>query len=237
MKPLSSWCLAIAAVTSLHASAVAGYMGGKPASTTTTPSFLLSSRSSVGQPVRAAASSNRAFQTKVWSGQATAITTLVAPSPYPWRMQASSSSDDDDTSSSSSSSNDTNDEPPSPDRRTPPLPPRAMDPLFAAVTRMDEATQAAAPSVRIPLWGDLILDRSLFLLVPLVGFAVGGILLSLYILVNSGDAVAEAVAENARQQSIPTTVMNNNNNECRGLCSSQAKDLEGLRNYMSGFGK
>ena len=112
-----------------------------------------------------------------------------------------------------------------------------LDPLFVAVTRMDEET-ASAPTASVPIWGELILDRSLFVFLPLLGFGLGGILLSLYIIINSGDALVDAVAENAVWQSsggsITTTV---DSPSCRGLCSSQEQDLQGLREYMSRFAK
>ena len=87
------------------------------------------------------------------------------------------------------------------------------------------------------------MDRSLFVFLPLLGFGVGGILLSLYIVFNSGDALVDAMAENAVWQSsgggggesITTTV--DSPAACRGLCSSQEQDLQGLREYMSRFAK
>lgn len=101
---------------------------------------------------------------------------------------------------------------------------------------MDETT-ARADTVQVPLWGELILDKSLFVLLPLAAFAVGGILLSLYILLNSGDAFVDALAENAVLQSTTPTPATTNADSCRGLCSSQEQDLEGLRSYMSRFAK
>jgi hypothetical protein len=109
-----------------------------------------------------------------------------------------------------------------------------LDPLFKAVTRMDEET-ANAKSIPVPLWGELILDRSLFVLLPVAAFGIGGFLLSIYVAMNSGDAFSNAFVDGdlARvvQESTPVE------NACRGLCSSQEDDLEGLRNFMSKFAK
>jgi hypothetical protein len=112
---------------------------------------------------------------------------------------------------------------------------RALDPLVRAVTRSDGPASTTASSVSIPVLGSIELDRSLFLLVPLIGFAVGGILLSLYILVNSGDAIVQSVAESTATTRAATTI--NSDAACRGLCSSQQQDLEGLRTYMNSLGK
>jgi hypothetical protein len=109
-----------------------------------------------------------------------------------------------------------------------------LDPLFKAVTRMDEET-ANAKSISLPLWGELILDRSLFVLLPVAAFGIGGFSLSIYVAMNSGDAFTNAFVESDLaglvQQSTPAE------NACRGLCSSQEEDLEGLRAFMSKLAK
>jgi len=101
---------------------------------------------------------------------------------------------------------------------------------------MDEDT-ARADTVQVPLWGELILDKSLFVLLPLAAFAIGGVLLSLYVLANSGDEFVAALQENAVLQSAsaPGAASVAGEEGCRGLCSSQAQDLEGLKAYMSGL--
>jgi hypothetical protein len=125
----------------------------------------------------------------------------------------------------------------SPSSSTPvPVPSRQqsqLDPLFVAVTKMDPQTQRAS-TIPIPVWGELILDRSLFALLPIALFAVGGILLSIYILINSSDTFVDAIAETSMKQSIPTSTFDSN--DCRGLCSSQSQDLEGLRMFMNRIG-
>jgi len=103
---------------------------------------------------------------------------------------------------------------------------------------MDEDT-ARADTVQVPLWGELILDKSLFVLLPLAAFAIGGVLLSLYVLANSGDEFVAALQENAVLQSASPSsgaaASVAGEEGCRGLCSSQAQDLEGLKAYMSGL--
>jgi hypothetical protein len=112
-----------------------------------------------------------------------------------------------------------------------------LDPLFVAVTKMDPQTQRA-DTISIPIWGELILDRSLFVLLPIGLFALGGILLSIYIFINSSDTFMNAIVEASMKQSIPTSTssMIENGNDCRGLCSSQTQDLEGLRIFMNRIG-
>jgi hypothetical protein len=118
---------------------------------------------------------------------------------------------------------------------TPPQQRPTLDPLFLAVTKMDRQT-ARARSIEIPIWGELILDRSLFVLLPIFVFAVGGVLLSVFVLVNSGDTFVDAIAENSFQQGLAPSTSSMHEEGCRGLCSSQAQDLEGLRTYMQRLG-
>ena len=115
-----------------------------------------------------------------------------------------------------------------------PTPQRKLDPLFLAVTKMDPQ-MARAKSVTIPIWGELILDRSLFVLLPIAVFAIGGAILSFYVLINSGDAFVDAIVQNSLQ-SVPTSSSTIDEAGCRGLCSSQAQDLDGLRDYMQRLG-
>lgn len=112
-----------------------------------------------------------------------------------------------------------------------------LDPLLVSVTRMDDDTMNA-PTLKLPLWGDIILDRSLFLFLPLAGFAILGFLLSIYILINSGDEFVNAITENAKVQSLTTLkpIFSSDGTEidtCRGLCSSQEQDLQNLKIYMN----
>lgn len=115
---------------------------------------------------------------------------------------------------------------------------KKLDPLVSSLTRMDDETKNA-PTIQIPIWGELILDKSLFVLIPVASFAIIGLLTSLYILTNSGDEFVNAVNENAILQSVPTFKPPMSASEasviegCRGLCSQQESDLEGLRIFMN----
>jgi hypothetical protein len=91
-----------------------------------------------------------------------------------------------------------------------------------------------APRTQVPLWGELILDRSLFVLLPVASFAVIGFLLSLYVGINAQDSFVDAWVEAARQQSSVMDVVSSAADEsgCRGLCSNQEQDLQDLAVFM-----
>lgn len=117
-----------------------------------------------------------------------------------------------------------------------PLPKRAMDPLLASLTRVDQATTDAnknTPVRKLPLLGEVTMDKSLFLVLPVAAFAVLGLVSSVFVAINSQDAFAEALANNPVLQSAPPSDADG----CRGICSSQGEDLENLRVFMNSFGK
>jgi hypothetical protein len=117
-------------------------------------------------------------------------------------------------------------------------PPRPMDPLVRSLTRMDEATKNA-PTRQIPLFGEVVLDRSLYLFVPAAIFAVLGFIMSITVIINSGDVIVNNLTTAATTSTTDTTQSSSTaiTSDCRGICSSQEQDLEGLRNFMSSFGK
>lgn len=109
--------------------------------------------------------------------------------------------------------------------------PKPLDPLVKSLTRMDEET-ANAPTMKIPLWGELVMDKSLFVLLPVATFAIVGFAFSVYVGLTSADEwVAAIPAESSRP--VTTEQVKNDNDGCRGLCSQQEKDLESLRNFMN----
>lgn len=121
---------------------------------------------------------------------------------------------------------------PSPSPPSSPQPARKrLDPLVASLTRMDAET-LEAPRIDVPIWGELILDKSLFILLPVAIFAVLGLVTTLYVFANSGDQIVESLAENPILQSAPPPVTVDPS-ACRGLCSDQQANLEGLRTYMN----
>jgi hypothetical protein len=103
----------------------------------------------------------------------------------------------------------------------------SLDPLFTAVTKMD-VTTATAKTIPLPLWGDLILDRSLFYLLPIAAFGLIGLITSIIVLLNSTDDFATAIAET---RSAAAAI---DDESCRGLCSNP-NNVEGLRQYMMGI--
>lgn len=111
-----------------------------------------------------------------------------------------------------------------------------MDPLIASLTRMDEET-INAKRMQIPIWGELILDKSLIVLIPAAFFAVIGFAMSIYVILNSQDAIVDALAD-ASSPAYLKGVSEGTNvdpNACRGLCGSQQDDLEALRGIMNGI--
>merc|ERR1719329_668295 len=81
-------------------------------------------------------------------------------------------------------------------------------------------------------------DGSLLLLIPSLVISVGGFLAAIGIALNSGDAISQAV--NEMEQSYvdsfkpkPAVYTSPSETEtCRGLCSNQEQDLDGLRSFM-----
>jgi hypothetical protein len=108
---------------------------------------------------------------------------------------------------------------------------KRLDPLVVSLTRMDDET-LNAPRTQVPLWGELILDRSLFVLLPVGAFAVIGFLMSLYVGVNAQDSFVDAWVEAARQQSAAVGASGLDESGCRGLCSNQEQDLQDLAAFM-----
>mmetsp|Transcript_13854 Transcript_13854/g.18081 ORF Transcript_13854/g.18081 Transcript_13854/m.18081 type:complete len:199 (+) Transcript_13854:74-670(+) len=110
---------------------------------------------------------------------------------------------------------------------------KKMDPLVRSLTRTDPQT-ANAPTTTVPFLGELALDKTLFVLLPVAGFAVLGFLLSVYVALGAGDAFV--ALQNAAVSGRKTPIEQVSDG-CRGICSSQDQDLEGLRQFMSSFSK
>ena len=113
-----------------------------------------------------------------------------------------------------------------------------MDPLMASLTR--DNREPAQDTQNIPLFGEIPKDGSLFLLVPATVFAVLGFGLSIVIAFKSTDqiagtfsTVADSVVQSAKNQ--PNQVYDANT--CRGLCSNQQDDIDGLRRFMESITK
>ena len=118
--------------------------------------------------------------------------------------------------------------------------PKRLDPLVASLTRMDEET-ANAKTMSVPLWGEVILDKSLFVFLPVAAFAILGLGLSVYIAFNSQDQLSQAV-EQVQQVTQDYNLAGAKPPEidpdaCRGICSSQQEDLQDLANFMGRLAK
>jgi hypothetical protein len=121
----------------------------------------------------------------------------------------------------------------------PPVPPKRMDPLMATLTRMDPAT-ANAPTKNVPLFGEVPVDGGLTVLVPAAVIAVLGFIFSIVVAVNSQDELVRTfsqVTDGVSQQVAQQPNKAYDPNVCRGLCSSQEQDLEGLRAVMESLRK
>ena len=110
-----------------------------------------------------------------------------------------------------------------------------MDPLIASLTR-DDSDSANVPTRQVPLFGEVPADDNLALLVPAATIAILGFLLSIVVAFNSRDAIAQSLSsvELSKMEYTPTVV---EEGKCRGLCSSQEGDLDGLRNFMESINK
>lgn len=105
-----------------------------------------------------------------------------------------------------------------------------MDPLIASLTRND-SDSANVPTRQVPLFGDVPADGNLALFIPTAAIGILGFLLSIVVAFNSRDVIVQAVSsvELPKMEYTPTIV---DEGKCRGLCSSQEKDLDSLRNFM-----
>ena len=156
-----------------------------------------------------------------------------------------------DESSYESSLEDSSDEPPSgevPEESTPlemvqsaPSPPepkaKRLDPLMASLTRIDP-NAPEVPTTNVPLLGEIPLDGSLVVLAPAAIIAVVGLITSVIIGFQSQDSIVDAlnqVSQEVTQSAAERANMMYDENACRGICSSQEQNLEGLRGFMENF--
>ena len=111
-----------------------------------------------------------------------------------------------------------------------------VDPLIASLTRIDEPVPDNVPMVQAPLIGEIPADGSLALLVPAAAISVLGFIFSIVVAFNSRDEIVREVGQVKipEMKYTPTVV---EEGKCRGLCSSQEQDLDGLRNFMEGLRK
>lgn len=108
---------------------------------------------------------------------------------------------------------------------------KRMDPLIASLTRIDEPTPGNVPTTSVPLFGEVPADGTLGLLVPAAAISVLGFIFSIVVAFNSKDAIVQEMSKvELPEMKYTETVVKEG--QCRGLCSSQDDDLDGLRNFM-----
>lgn len=114
-----------------------------------------------------------------------------------------------------------------------PLSQKRLNPFIASLTRNDESTPIDTRPV--PLFGEVAIDGSLVVLVPAAVISVLGFIFSIVVALNSGDSFVQELSEVdlPETKNNPTVVVE----QCRGLCSSQDENLDGLRNFMESITK
>mmetsp|Transcript_602 Transcript_602/g.1098 ORF Transcript_602/g.1098 Transcript_602/m.1098 type:complete len:190 (-) Transcript_602:249-818(-) len=124
----------------------------------------------------------------------------------------------------------------SPDNERPIVDKPAVDPLIASLTRIDDSTPQNVPTKSIPLFGEVPDDDNLKLLLPVAAISVLGFIFSIVVAFNSRDAIGREFSrmEIPEMKYTPTVV---EEGKCRGICSSQAEDFEGLRNFMESISR
>jgi hypothetical protein len=121
--------------------------------------------------------------------------------------------------------------PPKPTRKSPAaVRQQQMDPLMASLTADNSETSPDQPTQNIPLFGEIPADGTLNLLVPAVVFGILGFIYSFVIAFNSSDQIVDSLMQAGK--SVNPTSRSYDKNVCRGLCSSQEKDVDGMRNFM-----
>ena len=110
---------------------------------------------------------------------------------------------------------------------------------MASLTRMDPET-ANGPTRTIPIFGEVPVDGSLVVLIPaaLIGFL--GLIFSIIVAVQSTDSIVDSLsmlADDLSQTANEKSNMLYDEGVCRGLCSSQDADLDGLRIFMESLRK
>ena len=111
-----------------------------------------------------------------------------------------------------------------------------LDPLIASLTRIDEPLPANVPTRQVPLFGEVPADGNLALLVPAAAIGILGFIFSIVVAFTSRDSIVEELSkvEVPKMEYTPTKI---EEGKCRGLCSSQEEDLDGLKNFMEGISK
>jgi len=110
-----------------------------------------------------------------------------------------------------------------------------VDPLIASLTRIDDSTPQNVPTKSVPLFGE-VSDDNLKVLLPVAAISVLGFIFSIVVAFNSRDAIGREFSrmEIPEMKYTPTVI---EEGKCRGLCSNQQEDFEGLRNFMESISR
>jgi hypothetical protein len=115
-------------------------------------------------------------------------------------------------------------------RQVPQQMPR-QDPLIASLTRIDGPTPENVPTTNVPFFGEIPTEGNVALLAPVAIIAVLGFLFSIVVAFTSREAIAQEFSKvQVPEMKYKATVVKEG--QCRGLCSNQDKDLDGLRTFM-----
>jgi hypothetical protein len=111
-----------------------------------------------------------------------------------------------------------------------------LDPLIASLTRMD-ADMVNTPTTKVPLLGEIPLDGSIVVLLPVALIAVVGFIMSINIAFNSADIISQKVDQVSNVLSTPPAKKTVQYDGCRGLCSDQDGQLDNMRIFMNSLAK
>ena len=115
-----------------------------------------------------------------------------------------------------------------------------LDPLIMSLTRNDQISQEKSVT-NMPLFGEIAIDGSLVVLVPALVIGIVGFAMSFVILLNSQDSIVDSLNQLSQDATAAAAAKTNMaaplGQGCRGLCSNQDENLQGLEQFMQGIGK
>jgi len=118
-----------------------------------------------------------------------------------------------------------------------PKAPERIDPLIQSLTRND-VDNSNKKMTNLPLLGEVPVDGSLVVLVPVAIIAIVGFIMSIQIGFQSKDAIMQQLDEINNTMSQPPVKMNVvPTSGCRGLCSDQGEQLDTMKTFMEGLSK
>ncbi len=121
---------------------------------------------------------------------------------------------------------------------SPPKPKRQLDGLMAAVTRTTPS-DTDTPTTNLPFFGEMPIDGSLLVLAPAAVIAVLGFVMSIVVAFNAKDTFVDQLTVLSQEINSAALAKTNSvtDGSCRGLCSSQDQQLEGMRAFMEGLAR